>query len=132
MLGEQNTQEELLKAFHHDAQWWKSAIAYLENEIHFINRLLNSNAFKENTPNLFERLQQFKHELATKTRETHNLKKEIEQYDDTLKGILECDDISCDTYYLENHKDLKERFETLYENFNDYKTKVFEYTGSIF
>lgn len=131
MLGEKNTQEELLKAFHQDAQWWKSIIGFIETDTQFIDRLLNSNAFKENTPNLFERLQQFKHEIATKTRETKNFKKEIENYEDKLKGILECEDISCDTYYLENHKDLKGRFEKFYENFNNYKTSVFNYTGSI-
>lgn len=103
----------------------------MENEIQFINRLLNCNAYKENTPNLFERLQQFKHEIATKTREVTNFKKEITEYEDKLKGILECQDISCETYYLDNHKSLKDRFEEFFIGFNEYKTKVFNYTGSI-
>lgn len=131
MLSLENTQEELLKEFHHDILRWKSIIGYKENEIQFINRLLNSNAFKETTPSLFEKLQHFKHEIKTKTREVKNLKKEINEYEDKLKGILECQDISCDTYFLDNHKALKDRFEEFYINFNEYKTKVFNYTGGI-
>lgn len=131
MLSLENTQEELLKEFHHDTLRWKSIIGYKENEIQFINRLLNSNAFKETTPSLFEKLQHFKHEIKTKTREVKNLKKEINEYEDKLKGILECQDISCDTYFLDNHKALKDRFEEFYINFNEYKTKVFNYTGGI-
>ncbi|HZJ20866.1 MAG TPA: hypothetical protein VFD35_11015 [Pricia sp.] len=131
MLGERNTQEELLQAFHHDAEWWKSIIVNILSEIQFIDRLLKANVFKENMPNLFERLQEFTHEIKTKTRETKNLKKELTEYEDMLRGILECQDVSCDTYYLENHKALKERFEKFYMDFNAYKTKVFNFTGSV-
>ena len=132
MLGERNTPEELITAFHHDSEWWKSAIGYLENEIQFINRLLHAHVYKEGTSNLFERLQQFKHEMAAKTRETANLKKEILEYEDKLRGILECQDLSCDAYYIESHKALKERYEVFYTGFNNYKAKVFDYLGGIF
>jgi predicted nuclease with TOPRIM domain len=131
MLGPQNTQEELLTAFHHDAQWWTMALGYMENEIGFIERLLNYNRFQEKTPNLFERLQQFKQEMSIIITEIKTLKKEINEYEDRLRGILECEDISCDTYYLENHKDLKNRFEKFFEAFNTFKTSVFNYTASV-
>ena len=131
MLGEQNTQEELLTAFHHDAQWWKLTLGYIESETQFIDHLLNAQIYKENTPNLFERLQKFKHEIKTRVMETKNLKKEIAEYEDKLQGILECQDISCDTFYLENHKELKDRFEEFYNGLNDYKTRVFNYIGGM-
>tara|TARA_R110000744_G_scaffold82351_8_gene161844 strand:+ start:940 stop:1359 length:420 start_codon:yes stop_codon:yes gene_type:complete len=131
MLGETNTQEELLQAFHDDAKWWRFTIGLIEYEIQFIDRLLKANIFIENTPNLFERLQEFMHVIKTKTRETKNLKKELTEYEDRLRGILECQDLSCDTYYLENHKALKERFELFYKDFNLYKIKVFNFTGSV-
>lgn len=131
MLGEQNTQEELLTAFHHDAQWWRTAVGYIETEAHFIDGLLSAKIYKENTPNLYERLQKFKHELGTRSRETKNLKKELELYETKLLGILECQDISCDTYYLENHKALKNRFEEFYTRFNTYKIGVFNYIEGV-
>ena len=131
MLGEQNTQEELLTAFHHDAQWWKLILGYIETETRFIEQLLNAHIYKENTPNLFERLQKFRQEIETRVKETKNLKKEIAEYEDKLQGILECQDISCDTFYLENHKELKDRFEEFYTGINDYKTRVFNYIGGM-
>ena len=131
MLGEQNTQEELLTAFHHDAQWWKSTLGYFDTDIQLIERLLNASIYKENTPNLFERLQQFNHEIKDWAKETNNLKKEIVEYESKLRGILECEDTSCDTYYLENHKTLKNRFEEFYTGFSDFKTSVFNYIRGV-
>lgn len=129
MLGEQNTQEELLTAFQRDAQWWKSTLESIETETQFIEKLLNAHIYKDNTPNLFERLQQFKQEVGTRTLEAKNLKKEITEYEDKLRRFLECQDISCDTYYLENHKVLKDCFEEFYTGLNDYKTRIYNYIG---
>ncbi len=131
MLGEQNTQEELLTAFLHDAQWWKSALGYIETETRFIDQLLNAHIYKENTPNLFERLQKFKHEIETIGRETKNLKKEIAEYEDRLQGFLKRQDISSDTDYLEKLMELKDRFEEFYTGLNDYKSRVFNYIGGM-
>ncbi len=130
MLSQKNTPEEILTEFHRDTLSWKSIIGFKENEILFLNRLLNSKAFKE-TPNLYERLEKFKHELKTRTREVKNLKKDIEEYEAKLKGILECDDISCDTYYLENHQQFRDDFDQFYTDFNLFKSKVFNLTGSV-
>lgn len=49
MLGETNTQEELLQELHGDAKWWKSVIGHIETEIQFIDRLSKANVYKKNT-----------------------------------------------------------------------------------
>jgi FtsZ-binding cell division protein ZapB len=131
MLGEHNTPKELLTAFLHDAQWWKSALGYIETETRFIDQLLNAHIYKENTPNLFERLQKFKHEIETIGRETKNLKKEIAEYEDRLQGFLKRQDISSDTDYLEKLMELKDHFEEFYTGLNDYKSRVFNYIGGM-
>ncbi len=131
MLGEQNKLEELLTAYLHDAKWWKSALGYIETETQFIDQLLNAHIYKENTPNLFERLQKFKHEMETTGREAKNLKKEMAEYEDKLHGFLERRDISSDTDFLETHMELKDRYEEFYTGLNDYKTRVFNYIGGM-
>ncbi|MGB5203478.1 hypothetical protein [Eudoraea sp.] len=131
MINQNNTAEDILRDFHRDTKRWKSMLEYKENEISFINRLLSSKAFKGTTPNLFERLEKFKDEGKNYDDKTKNLKKEISEYANELKGFLECDDISCDTFYFENHEVLKNRFEEFYLEFNEYKTKVFNYTGGV-
>lgn len=131
MLGGQNTLQELLTAFLHDAQWWKSALGYIEAETRFIDQLLNAHIYKENTPNLFERLQNFKKETEEKNRETKNLKKEVANYEDKLQGFLERQDIFGDTNYLGNHMEIRDRFEEFYISFNDYKTRLYNYIGGM-
>ena len=131
MLGKQKTHEELLNAFLHDAQWWKLTLGYIETETWFIEQLLNARIYKENTPNLFERLQKFKHEIKTRVKETKNLKKEIADYEDKLHGFLEPQDISSNTDFLQNHWELKDRYEEFYTGLNDYKTRVFNYIGGM-
>ena len=131
MLGERNTKEELLTAFYEDATWWRTTVGYIEMETHFIDQLLGAKLYKENTPNLFERLLEFKKEIDSRTTETKKLKKILELYEDELQGILECQDISCDIYYLENHTELKKRFQEFYINFQTYKTRVFNYIEGV-
>lgn len=131
MLGEQKTKEELLTVLLQDAKWWKSVLGYIETETWFIDQLLNAHIYKENTPNLFERIQKFKDETETIGKEMKNLKKEMAEYEDKLQGVLERQDISSDTDYLEKHMKLKDRFEEFYTGLNNYKTRVFNYIGGM-
>jgi len=69
--------------------------------------------------------------MKTKTGEAKSFNKEINEYEVELKGILEFQDISCDTFHGENYKSLKNRFEEFYTEFNEYKIKYFDFTGGI-
>lgn len=126
-----NTNEEALLKFHRDVLHWKSMIDLMEGEITFINRLLNSNAFETTHANVFEKLHTFKHQIKTETRELKNLKKIIESHDTKMRGIIECEELSCDAAYLNNHESLKVHFEKFLINFFEYKLRVYNYTGSI-
>ena len=126
-----NTAEEYLLKFHRDVIWWKTIIEFTETEVSFINRLLNSNVFDVNHPNIFENLKKFKHQIKTLTRELNNIKEIIEGHDNKMRGMIECDDLSCDAAYLENHESLKMVFEKFFKNFSEYKSRVFNYTGSM-
>ena len=53
-------QEKKIEELHWELQGWKSKIQFMEDEMLFINRLLNSYVFEPRTPNLFERLELFK------------------------------------------------------------------------
>ena len=126
-----NTHEDSLLKFHQDVLWWKSIIEFTETEISFINRLLNSDAFEANHPNIFEKLHKFKHQIKTETRELKNIKEVIDGHENKMRGMIECEDLSCDTAYLENHESLKAHFKKFFKNFSEYKSRVFNYTGSI-
>jgi predicted nuclease with TOPRIM domain len=131
MLSLNNTAEDILREFHGDTLRWKSMLSYKENDILFIEKLMNSKVFKVTKSNLFERLEELKKEAEIIVSELKKLKKEVNEYEAKLSGILECEDISCDTYYMENHKSLTDHFEEFYKDFNEYKTRVFNYTGGV-
>jgi len=126
-----NTHEDSLLKFHRDVLWWKSIIEFTETEISFINRLLNSNAFDVKHPNIPENLHKFKHLIKTETRELNNIKEIIEGHDNKMIGMIDCDNLSCDAAYLENHESLKNHFEKFFKNYSEYKSRVFNYTGSM-
>ncbi len=130
-MSNTNTSDEMLHEFHEDAKRWRSMLTYQENEILFLYKLLGSNAFTKTAPDLFKKLATLKEELNTLAKETEKFKKEMESYEDKIKGILECEDISCDTFYTENHKQLKRRFDLFFERFNTYKSQVFNLLGNI-
>jgi len=126
-----NTHEDSLLKFHRDVLWWKSIIEFTETEISFINRLLNSNAFDVKHPDIPENLHKFKHQIKTETRELNNIKEIIEGHDNKMIGMIDCDNLSCDAAYLENHESLKNHFEKFFKNYSEYKSRVFNYTGSM-
>ncbi len=131
MNNSDNTTENALQKCHRDVLWWKSMVEFIETEITFINRLLNSNTFETTHANAFETLDTFKHQIKTETRALKNLKEIIDGHENKMRGMLECDDLSCDAVYLSNHESLKIHFEKFLKHFFEYKLKVYNYIGRV-
>ncbi|MBQ0734786.1 hypothetical protein [Aquimarina celericrescens] len=125
------TSEKQLKEIHLDALEWKSSLYFIEGEIQFINQLLNSYVFEPTTPNLFERLQEYKEQLKKVEEQIESLHKSIRKHESQLGGMLECDTISCDHDYYQEHESLKITYSKFYKNFRELKSKVFGYAGGI-
>ncbi|SHJ30942.1 hypothetical protein [Aquimarina spongiae] len=119
------------KAIHLDTLAWKSSLEFVESEIQFIQQLLNSYVFEPKTPNLFERLQEFKVQLSKVTEEVEGLKNGIRKHESELGGILECDTISESHSYYQEHELMNMTFEKFYRNFRKLKSEVFSYAGTI-
>ncbi len=58
-----NTQKKL-EHIHFETLDWKSALQFIDDEVHFIHQLVGSYSFEPNTPNLFESLQKFKWQIS--------------------------------------------------------------------
>ncbi|GAA4272860.1 hypothetical protein U6A24_06225 [Aquimarina gracilis] len=125
------TAEKELKEIHLDALEWKSSLQFINRELKFINQLLNSYVFEPNTPNLFERLQEYKAQIQKVEEEIESLHQSIRKHESELGGMLECDTISCDHEYYMEHELLKTSYNTLYKKFRELKSNVFGYAGGI-
>lgn len=125
------TQNKKVEELHYELQGWKSNLHFIEDEIIFIDRLLNSYVFQPNTPNLFERLQDYQHRLK-KTKDTKTkLKNRIAKNEKNLGGMVECTDESCDLEYYQKHDKLKAEVVDSISKFRELKSEIFNYAGGI-
>lgn len=124
-------QSKKVEELHYEVQGWKSNLYFIETEIVFIDKLLDSYAFQPNTPNLFERLQNYQHRLKKTKNNKKQLKKRISQHENNLGGMMECTDESCDLEYYRKHELLKAEVLDYITNFRDLKSEIFNYAGGI-
>ncbi|WP_394973073.1 hypothetical protein [uncultured Croceitalea sp.] len=125
------TQNKKIEELHYELQDWKSNLHFIKDEIKFINQLLNSYVFQPNTPNLFERLQDYQHRLKKIKKSKTELQKAIAQHENNLGGMIECTDEYCDLQYYKKHDTLKTKIVDSIIRFKDLKSEIFNYAGGI-
>jgi len=119
--------EELIRNTRH----WKSKLRFVQDEILFIDRLLNSYVFEPNTPNLFERLQDYQRRLKTAKNRKAKVIQQISRHKNKLGGMLECKDEACDLGFYPKHDVLKAEVVGCVEDFQNLKAEIFNYAGAI-
>lgn len=114
-----------------ELQKWKSYIHFIDDEMQFIDRLLNSYVFEPRTPNLFERLEHFKQKFAKSKDDKKEMKRLITQHEGNMAGILECTTSNCDSAYRQKHKDFLKKVADYVEDYLLLKSEVYTYAGSV-
>lgn len=117
--------------YHEDVKVWKSNIALAVDEIRFIENLTQSYAFEPTTPNLFERLEEFKTQMYKIKKLLDTIQELLSKHDLELSGMLECDTVSCDIYFQEKHLLIKESYRQFVNSYGETKTEIFNYCGTI-
>ncbi|NJB72159.1 hypothetical protein GGR42_002650 [Saonia flava] len=126
-----NKQTKKVEELHWECQKWKSHLQFIEDEIVFIDRLLNSYIFQPNTPNLFERLQGYLERLKKVKSNKKIVRNLISQHENDLGGMIECTTDRCDMEFYQKHNKLKAEVVDRMENFMALKSEVFNYAGGI-
>lgn len=111
---------------HSDIENWNAEIAFMEKEIVFFSTLLPSGSFQkanenqENTTLLLKRL---------KTTKEHNLNyaAAVLNFNNTLEGLNECEDLQCETYFLNSHEELRSKLEKHGLEFRNLKGAIFSH-----
>ncbi|WP_047418390.1 hypothetical protein [Cellulophaga sp. Hel_I_12] len=125
------SQHQKVAELHEDCTYWVSTFNFLEEELIFMKKLLESYVFEPNTPNLFERLQDYKSQLASANVAWASLKLAVKKHENELGGMLECKDNTCDLTFYEQHKLLKKQVLHSFETFKLLKSEIFNYAGGI-
>ncbi|MGI9552846.1 MAG: hypothetical protein ACR2MT_16700 [Aurantibacter sp.] len=124
-------QNKKVEELHWETQQWRSKLHFMQDEILFIERLLNSYVFQPNTLNLFERLQDYQRRLHKAKDTKAMLLGLIAKHEGDLGGMLECTDESCDLGYYQKHDKLKAEVVMCLQTFQELKSGIFNYAGGI-
>ncbi len=119
------------ETFYYDCQNWRSKLWFMEDEIIFIDRLLTSYVFEPDTPDLFERLQDYLERLKRSKRKKSEVLERIVTHEKNLGGMFECKDESCDLGFERKHKTIEAEIVDCIEDFQNLKNEIFNYAGSI-
>lgn len=110
---------------------WLHEIFNATEHIRFLTKFLLADIFKASQPNMFEMFESFKKKLETYRAGIFLLNQEVHNHKYDLEAMRECDDISCEGFYREQHSDLKEKFRKFITGFKDLQSQIFNYTGDL-
>lgn len=120
-----------IQKFHLETQKWKSSFLLMNDELLFIEQLLHSYVFEPNTPNLFERLQDYLERLKHIKSDKTNMQKLIVQHENNLGGSIECKNNKFDEDVHVEHEKLKANVANCLQKFQILKSEIFNYAGGI-
>ncbi len=120
-----------LPQLHAATKVWISNLRFIEDELRFIGNLLQSYVFEPNTPNLFERLQDYQNRLETIHAQKAKLTEQVQVHENDISGVLECEgDPGCASY-REKHRELHIEVLVFDSDYQKLKSEIFNYAGGI-
>ena len=133
MIQKQSEIDEMHKAEaqHRVCQEWISAVLFALDELYFVEKLLHSYVFEPNTPNLFERLQDYQLRLEKAKIQLKDLNKLIHEHEKELGGLLEYMNMHDDLDFDKEHEQLWQKTRETLGKFGMLKSEIFHYAGGI-
>lgn len=121
------TPEEIHKKFMvKDVTRWKEEIEIINVEMIFYRNLINSH-LKELTSWNTADYQQLFNGIADVQYYNQLYQMQFQEFTNKLEGINECDDLHCETYFLNDHANFKALIEKHFSNYKVFKKNIFTY-----
>ena len=121
VIQKHHDEQDIQKIFmDRDIKNWREEIEIINEEMLFFNNLLQLKAIetKANYANLLKKIEEFKiANLASQENLIDYIRK--------LEGIKECEDLQCETYFLNDHTDFKKKIENYFSKYRKLKTNIF-------
>lgn len=97
---------------------WEKHIDFIEKECNFYLKLISLPEMQfEKTPPLKQALQKI-------SEANSELAKRLLQNKNSLEGMIECDDLQCETYYLDQHKQTQDKIAQHEQAFREAKSSI--------
>ncbi|HET8838831.1 MAG TPA: hypothetical protein VFM82_07550 [Flavobacteriaceae bacterium] len=112
-----------------DVENWEASVEFTEKEIDFFTDLLNLPQFDSSPAKIrLSLLDQL--EAIHKTNKACS--REILEFSNKLEGMNECEDIQCETYFLNSHEEFRDKIEKHLLRFRALKGRIFPYLSREF
>lgn len=106
---------------------WDKKLHVCTDEMLFLKQFLSSDIFEENPADFYEKLNFFAIELEEFKSEKIEIQLALRNHKNDLNGMLECEDISCDMFYLTQHQKIQSRIEDLLSKHQVLKLNIFRF-----
>lgn len=121
-----------VEKMHKDALYWISMIDFYQKDLLFTEKILNATIFKSKTHDLIERLQQYKLKIGNLNNMLSGFLNEIANHENEIRGLVDCDTISCDIVYQQRHQEAENGFKEKSIDFQLIKSEIFDYMANAF
>lgn len=111
---------------------WDQKLQTISVHLTFMDQLISADVFQNNIPNLFENLFTFSKSLTVLKTEKIDLHQTISNHKIDINGMLECEDISCESFYYSQHQKTRTRLNKFISAFNDFQTDLFSFCTNKF
>lgn len=109
-----------------DVKNWYSEVKYLENENEFYLKLFASSLITKTELNKQD-IFYLNQELETFKVKTIEISKQLRDFLIDQEGLKECDDVHCETFYLNTHQNFKIEIENYFLQNRSLKTLLFSH-----
>jgi hypothetical protein len=117
--------------YSNDMKAWKVSMALVVDEIRFIDNLMQSYVFEPQTPNLYERLEEYKSQIFKTKTSLQHIQQLLMKLDLSLSGLKESETVAGDMFLQEKHLQTKQSFEQFMASYNKTKIPIFNYCGAV-
>lgn len=108
-----------------DVDIWKSEVKYIDQENKFFKRLFVSNLLKKADIKPEEIIETYQ-QLENLIKRNQKISKKLQEFFLELEGIRECDDLQCETFYLNSHQEFKVEIENYFYQNRNFKTHLYQ------
>lgn len=112
-----------MKFMDRDIALWKEEISIIRVEILFYKRMLTSSVFKILNFNTQKKEDLIK-DLTNVKEINESYYRQLADFLNKLDMIKECDDVQCETFYLNNHTKFRKEIESHFSAYRYYKKNV--------
>ncbi|WP_026838147.1 hypothetical protein [Gillisia sp. JM1] len=122
-----STNEKNLEEHINAIREWNKKLQTSSEEITFLNQFVSADIFQQDLPNLYEHLFTFSNTLTALKTEKIDLQQVISNHKNDINGMLECEDISCESFYSTEHKKIENRLMKFLNDLAEFQIQLFKF-----